>query len=67
MDKMDKMFWYNFKTEKTEFIDTPLDFANYLPQEPAALSLYKLYIEHKGFSALESACKVLETCCGIKK
>lgn len=58
--------WYNFKTEKyDEFVDSiPLDFKEYISQEPSAQSLYELYIK-MGNSPIESVTKVLEAC--IKK
>ena len=59
-----KMYWHNFVTGEYEYIDTPSDFTNYIPQEPAALNLYKLYIQHMGLSPLESCTKVLEACVG---
>lgn len=58
------MYWFNYKTGEHENIPTPSDFANYIPQEPAAQSLYSLYIQHMGLSPLEACAKVLEACVG---
>ena len=59
-----KMYWYNFKTGKYDYIETPADFMDYIPQSPSAQSLYKLYIEARGKSPVEACCKVLEIVAG---
>ena len=60
-----KFYWFNYKTGDYELIDTPSDFTNYIPQQDAAISLYKLYIQ-TGDPALEAARKVLSICVGEK-
>lgn len=65
-NKMDnKGYWYNFKTESYEYIESPTDFADYIPQSPPAQSLYKLYIEI-GDDPLEASIKVLKASIGEK-
>lgn len=63
---MSQMYWHNYKTGEAEYIDTPEDFTNYIPQVPAAQKLYKLYVEHMNLLPINAACKVLEVCIGKK-
>ena len=59
----DKMYWHNFVTGKDEYIETPKDFSDYVPQIGGRV-LYQLYVEHKGMKPIEAACKVLEMSVG---
>ena len=52
-------YWFNYRTGKYELTDAPPDFADYLPQTPAAQGLYKLYRE-AGDEPREAARRVLE-------
>ena len=52
-----KGFWLNFTTKEYDFIDTPTDFSNYVPEEGRAL--YGLYISHKQMQPIDAALKVL--------
>jgi len=56
-------YWYNFATKAHEYIETPEDFTNYIPQQPAAQGLYQLYIE-MGETPTEAAIKVYTACVG---
>lgn len=60
-----RMYWHNFKTGEYELIDTPADFSDYIPQDPAAQGLYSVYIQ-LGDKPLEAALKVLLACVGEK-
>jgi len=62
-----EMAWYNYKTREYEYISTPLDFHDYIPQSDAAINLYELYIEHMDLSPTEAAVKVLSACAGVKE
>lgn len=55
-----KMYWFNERTQQFEYIDTPSDFSDYLPQIPAAINLYKLYIEHEKLEPIRAYLKVME-------
>jgi len=59
-----KMNWYNERTGEWESRETPSDFSDYLPQNPATLNLYKLYIEHDGLEPARAYVKVMEIVCG---
>lgn len=59
----EKMSWYNYDTEKYEAIDTPDDFTSYIPNIPAARSLYSLLVK-MGNEPIEAARQVLEA--GVK-
>ena len=60
---MNQGYWYNFKKEEYEYIETPVDFSDYLPQYDAAQALYRLYIE-TGDSPIQACVKVLERVVG---
>lgn len=62
-----RSYWFNFKTEEYEYIETPNDFHDYISQEPSAQSLYDLYIEHMGKSPLQAALEVLKISAGVKE
>ena len=53
-------YWYNYRTDEYECIETPSDFTDYIPQSPSAQALYRLYIDAIGDNPLEAARKVLE-------
>lgn len=54
------MYWYNYDKQEYEYLeDTPEDFKPYIPQTPAAQSLYKLLIEHKDLTPIQAAEEVL--------
>lgn len=61
-----RMYWHNFVTGENEYIETPEDFGDYVPQI-GGRDLYQLYVEHKGMKPIEAAIKVLEFACGIDK
>ncbi len=54
-------YWYNYKTKQYEYIETPTDFADYIPDIPAAHGLYSVYLK-MGDVPLEAARKTLEAC-----
>ncbi len=58
-----KVYWHNFVTGEKEFIETPTDFSDYVPQV-GGLGLYKIYVEHEKMEPIEACLKVLETACG---
>lgn len=62
--EQNEMYWYNYVTSKYEYRETPSDFTNYIPQQPAAISLYNLLIEHKGMTPVGAALQVLKACVG---
>ena len=39
--------WFNYRTGEMEYIDTPTDFSDYMPQGVPYQMLYKLYQEHE--------------------
>ena len=61
--KEDHAYWYNFVTDKYEYIETPKDFSNYVPQI-GGRGLYEIYTEHKGMKPIEAALKVLSLVVG---
>lgn len=60
-----EMYWFNYKKNDYDFIETPKDFHDYIPQYPAAQNLYGLYIK-MGETPINACRKVLEACLGIK-
>ncbi len=62
---MTEMYWYNFDTEEHDFLDTPEDYAPYVPKG-AARNLFRLYVDHMGESPLDAMVKVLSACVGDK-
>ena len=58
--------WYNYKKEKYEYLDEkPEDYADYIPQIPAAQGLYRVHIA-MGKSPLIACKDTLLACAGIK-
>ena len=63
MKMQPEVFWYNFKTDAYEpHTEAPADLRDYLPQVPAAQSLYGLYVDDLDKSPLEAAKEVLLAC-----
>ena len=61
---MTKMFWYNFRTEEGEYIETPSDFRDYISQDSTTQNMYVMLLE-LGHSRLDAVLKVLTACiCG---
>ena len=60
--------WCNFRTGQYEARDTPDggEWVNYISQEPAAQSLYILYVA-QGETPIDAAMKVLKATAGIKE
>lgn len=56
-DNSRKQYWNNFVTGEIEFIETPKDFSNYVPQI-GGLGLYQIYVKD-GMKPLDAALKVL--------
>ena len=53
---------YNYRTKIWDYLpETPMDFTDYIPQDPSLLGLYRDLIE-MGDTAMESARKVLTAC-----
>ena len=65
MEKDNRMYWHNFKTGQAEFIDTPEDFTDYIPQSPAAQGMYQVLLK-LGNEPIKAAMRVLEASVGIK-
>ena len=62
---MDKSYWHNFRTGEYEYIETPEDFSDYIPQG-SGVSLYKLLVEYKGMKPAAAAIEVLKISAGVK-
>jgi len=58
------MYWYNFRTEEYEQRRMPTDFEDYIPQYPAAISLYRLLVQHERMPPVDAAEQVLKACVG---
>lgn len=58
-----RLNWFNFKTQEHDNRETPEDFTDYLPQNVAAQSLYRLLVDHMEHTPLEAAGEVLKACC----
>jgi len=62
-----ELSWWNFRTQEYDrFSGIPKDFSGYIPQDPAAQSLYNLLIEHKGKSPVQAAMHILDKVVGSK-
>ena len=57
--------WWNHRTCKWEYIETPTDFTNYIPQLLAALEMYQLCID-LGMTPTEAVLRVLSFWVGIE-
>jgi hypothetical protein len=68
MNNKPELLWYNFRTGQYETRDTPDgdEWADYISQNPAAQSLYILYVA-KGETPIDAAMKVLKATAGIKE
>ena len=68
MTNKPQAIWYNFRTGQYEARDTPADgeWVDYISQEPAAQSLYILYVA-QGAPPINAAMKVLKATAGIKE
>ena len=64
MEKITEMYWYNYAKKEYEYITTPTDFSEYIPQNEASLKLYEIY-QIQGYSPIEAAKKILEICVGV--
>ena len=62
MNKDEKNYWYNFVNKEHEYIETPLDFSNYVPQI-GGRGLYQLYVQ-QGMKPIDAAIKVLSISVG---
>ena len=53
--------WYNYRTGACDLYATPTDetISDYLPQNPAALSMYRLYRNFGDLTVLQSMANVL--------
>lgn len=61
-----KAYWYNFKTESYDFCEGPQEdseVADYIPQDQAAIGLYKIY-RSSGLDMNESMANVFSACLG---
>lgn len=59
-----EMGWYNFGTGEYDYLyESPENFADYIPDIPAAQSMYALLVK-MGNSPIESALRVLTACVG---
>ena len=61
MDK--RRYWYNFKTGEYDFIRSPDNMKDYIPQNSAAQGLYDCYIK-MGKSPTEASIETLKACVG---
>lgn len=59
----EKKYWHNFVTGEYEYIETPKDFSDYVPQI-GGRGLHQIYVEHDGMEPIEAACKVLSLAVG---
>lgn len=62
MDK--RIYWFNYVKQDYEYVETPTDFSQYIPQSQAAQSLYTLLINHMNKAPIEAALHVLNACVG---
>lgn len=53
-------FWHNYRTGQSEFIETPTDFSDYVPQI-GGRGLYQLHVDHMGMTPIDACIKVLHT------
>lgn len=60
-----RTYWHNFRTGEDEYIETPKDFSDYVPQV-GGLGMYKILVEHEGMSPIDAAIKVLSVAVGEK-
>ena len=58
-----EMYWYNFRKQEYEYIPTPTDFRDYIPQQQAAQALYQLYLQG-GDAPIIATRKILEISTG---
>lgn len=56
-------FWHNYRTGEQEFIETPTDFSDYVPQI-GARGLYQCYVA-QGMTPHAACIKVLEVVAGL--
>jgi len=54
-------YWFNYVTQAYEYIETPTDFTNFIPQDPAALGMYRCCIQ-LDMTPMDAAKKVLNAC-----
>lgn len=59
-----KRQWHNYKTGEREYIETPTDFTNYIPQYPAAQWIYQ-HLLMMGKSPIDAAYETLSVCIGL--
>lgn len=50
--------WYNYRTKERELIDTPTDYADYIPQDEITQNQYRVLVE-TGKAPSEAAIHVL--------
>lgn len=62
-----RLNWFNFRTQEHDDRETPEDFTDYIPQNRAAQSLYRLLVDHMEHTPLEAAREVLKACCPMVK
>ena len=59
-----RRYWYNYKTKAFEFIETPQDFTDYIPQLPAAIGAYQCRLA-LGERPADAAREVVKLCLGM--
>lgn len=55
--------WFNYVKNEYEYIETPTDFSNYVPQL-GGRGLYQIYVNHEGMQPIAAALKVLQLSLG---
>lgn len=58
-----RMYWFNYRKSEYEYIDTPVDFTDYIPQDPAAIRIYQL-LQSMGETPIKAALHVLKVSVG---
>jgi len=62
-----RAYWFNMKTGEFEYRQAPstdADCTQYIPQNPSAQALYKLYRVQGGLTMMEAMTNVLSACVG---
>jgi len=58
-------YWFNYVRNEYEYIETPADFSDYVPQL-GGRGMYQIYVSHYGMKPIDAALKVLKASIGEK-
>jgi hypothetical protein len=63
VEQDNRNYWHNYRTGQDEYIETPSDFSDYVPQI-GGRGMYQIHVNHYGMTPIDACVKVLEAAVG---